>query len=227
MIPTPTTSHLSAVDFESVYEPAEDTFILLDALEQDADLLKGSRVCLEIGSGSGCVSAFLASICGPSSALYLCTDLNPHAARCTALTGQSNSVPLNPILTDLTSALLPRLTHAVDVLVFNPPYVETEDAEAFDAQEDGVIERAWAGGIGGMRVTNRLLEQVETLLSSRGVFYLVAVPENKPLQILEDMKQRDLHGEITLKRRAGREHLHILRFSRPEQSPTLLDEAAA
>lgn len=69
MIPTPITSHLSAADFENVYEPAgefasvscppitrltrivhsEDTFILLDALEQDAELLKGSRVCLEIG----------------------------------------------------------------------------------------------------------------------------------------------------------------------------------
>ncbi|TNY18315.1 methylase [Rhodotorula diobovata] len=216
MIPTPSTSHLSADDFESVYEPAEDTFVLLDALEQDSDLLKSSRVCLEIGSGSGCVSAFLGAICGPSSALYLCTDLNPHAARCTALTGQSNSVPLNPVLTDLTGALLPRLKHAVDCLVFNPPYVETDDDEAFQAQEDGVIERAWAGGVGGMRVTNRLLDQVETLLSPRGVFYLVAVPENKPLQILDEMRARGLHGEITLKRRAGREHLHILRFSRPE-----------
>ncbi|KPV73919.1 uncharacterized protein RHOBADRAFT_16454 [Rhodotorula graminis WP1] len=224
MIPTPTTSHLSAADFESVYEPAEDTFILLDALEQDAELLKGSRLVLEIGSGSGCVSAFLGAICGPSSALYLCTDLNPHAARCTALTGQSNSVPLDPVLTDLTSALHPRLEHAVDLLVFNPPYVETDDAEAFDAQEDGVIERAWAGGIGGMRVTNRLLEQVETLLSPRGIFYLVAVPENKPLQIIEDMKARGLHGEITLKRRAGREHLHILRFSRPAESHTAVDD---
>ncbi|GAA5903639.1 hypothetical protein JCM8208_003642 [Rhodotorula glutinis] len=226
MIPTPTTSHLSAVDFEDVYEPAEDTFILLDALERDAALLKGSRVVLEIGSGSGCVSAFLGAICGPSSALYLCTDLNPYAARCTALTGRSNSVPLNPILTDLTSALLPRLTHAVDALVFNPPYVETDDAEAVVAQEDGVIERAWAGGIGGMRVTNRLLEQVETLLSPRGVFYLVAVPENKPLQIIEEMKQRGLNGEITLKRRAGREHLHILRFSRPAPLHTPVDGAA-
>ncbi|BGP00499.1 Methylase [Rhodotorula toruloides ATCC 204091] len=217
MIPTPITSHLSAADFETVYEPAEDTFILLDALEQDAELLKGSRVCLEIGSGSGCVSAFLGAICGSSSALYLTTDLNPHACRCTLLTSTRNSVPLNPILTDLTSALLPRLTHQVDILVFNPPYVETEDEEVVEAQkEDGKrIEKSWAGGAGGMRVTNRLLEQVDTLLSDRGLFYLVAVPENKPLAIIADMQARGLEGEVVLKRRAGREHLHVLRFSRP------------
>ncbi|GAA5891477.1 hypothetical protein JCM6882_004484 [Rhodosporidiobolus microsporus] len=216
MIPTPLTNHLSATDFESVYEPAEDTFILLDALEQDAELLKGSTVCLEVGSGSGCVSAFLGAICGAASALYICTDLNPPSTRATILTARANSVPLNPLLTDLTASLLPRLTRQIDVLIFNPPYVETGDTEAEDAQREGVLERAWAGGEGGMRVTDRLLEQVETLLSPRGLFYLVAVPQNKPLKILAAMKARGLHGEITLKRRAGREHLHILRFSRPE-----------
>ncbi|GAA5991237.1 hypothetical protein JCM5350_005951 [Sporobolomyces pararoseus] len=214
MIPTPSTSHLKAVDFESVYEPAEDTFILLDGLEQDVELLKGSTICLEIGSGSGCVSAFLGSVCGSSSALYLCTDLNPHATRCTLETGVANKVPLNPILTNLTSSLLPRLTRQIDVLVFNPPYVETEDEEAYDAQFDGTIEKAWAGGESGMKITNKVLEQVELLLSERGMFYLVAIPQNKPLEILQQMKARGLEGEITLKRRAGREHLHILRFWR-------------
>lgn len=57
MIPTPDISHLKAKDYEHVYEPAEDTFALLDALEQDADQLKTSkpRICLEIGSGELCI----------------------------------------------------------------------------------------------------------------------------------------------------------------------------
>ncbi|KAL8277971.1 hypothetical protein RQP46_009603 [Phenoliferia psychrophenolica] len=217
MLPTPETGHLSKnIAFESVYDPAEDTFVLLDALELDAAHLKGSTLCLEIGSGSGCVSAFLGQICGPSSCLYLCTDLNPQAALCTLQTGQVNAIPLNPLISDLTSALLPRLAHSVDVLVFNPPYVETEMDEMTTAQELGKIDTTWAGGEHGMTVTNRVLHGglVETLLSDRGVFYLVTVQQNKPDQIILDMRQRGLVGEITLKRRAGGEHLQIIRFSR-------------
>lgn len=51
MIPTPDVSHLSKRDFLQVYEPAEDTFCLLDALEQDADQLRDAqpRLVVEIG----------------------------------------------------------------------------------------------------------------------------------------------------------------------------------
>ncbi|BGP57455.1 hypothetical protein JCM8202_002012 [Rhodotorula sphaerocarpa] len=221
MLPTPLTPHLAQPEFESVYEPAEDTFILLDALEQDAEHLRGSRVCLEIGSGSGCVTAFLSTICGPTSAIYLCTDLNPSACRSTALTALKNSHPsIEPLLTDLTASLLPRLRHNVDVLVFNPPYVETEDEEAREAQTEAErgIEKTWAGGSGGMRVTDRVLQQVKDLLSPRGAFYLVAVPENKPLEIIASMQARGLQGEVVLKRRAGREHLHVLRFRHDDRA---------
>lgn len=70
MIPTPDLSHLTSQDFDKVYEPAgiflnhclaqpsahvgliiEDTFLLLDALEQDESWLRSLRptICLEIG----------------------------------------------------------------------------------------------------------------------------------------------------------------------------------
>ena len=51
MIPTPALDHITKVDYEHVYEPAEDTFILLDAVEADfEDLREGKpRLCVEIG----------------------------------------------------------------------------------------------------------------------------------------------------------------------------------
>ncbi|XP_059919371.1 methyltransferase N6AMT1 isoform X2 [Gadus macrocephalus] len=100
--PTPLYAHAGRGRFEDVYEPAEDSFLFIDALERDADELQGlsPSVCLEVGSGSGVVSAFLASVVG-SSALYLCTDVNSLAASCTATTATCNNVALQPVITDL------------------------------------------------------------------------------------------------------------------------------
>ncbi|KAF9535479.1 S-adenosyl-L-methionine-dependent methyltransferase [Crepidotus variabilis] len=214
MLPTPDLSHLTKKDLEEVYEPAEDTFLLLDALEVDYDYLKGSKpsICLEIGSGSGCVTSFLGNIIG--STAYFCTDINPHACRCTQRTGKQNNVNIQVIHGSLASPLELRLASKVDVLLFNPPYVPTSDDEVGHAQSDGKIEGAWAGGSGGMQITNVMLSKVKNLLSPSGRFYLVALKENNVPGIIKLMREMyTLTGEIVLQRHAGREHLFILRFS--------------
>jgi len=217
MIPTPDLSHLTKEDYLHVYEPAEDTFILLDALEEDAEELRNSKplVCLEIGSGSGCVSSFVGSILGSSAALYLATDINPHACKCTQRTGARNKIPIQPILASLASPLSLRLRHAVDILIFNPPYVPTYSDEADIAQYHAGIGGSWAGGTDGMQVTTTLLQQIEDLLSPSGRFYLVAVKQNDVAGICKRMlDDYGLHSTTVLQRRAGREHLFIVRFSR-------------
>jgi len=217
MTPTPDLSHLNKQDYEHVYEPAEDTFILLDALEQDVEGLRvlSPRVCLEIGSGSGCVSSFVGSILGTSTILCLATDINPHACRCTRLTGRQNKTSIDAVNASLATPFVQRLRHAVDILIFNPPYVPTYADEADDAQQGADIQGAWAGGQNGMQVTDVLLDQVEDLLSPVGRFYLVAVKQNDVPAIRQRML--DTYGvtsEVVLQRRAGSEYLFVVRFSR-------------
>uniref|UniRef100_A0A8D0I1D3 Methyltransferase HEMK2 n=1 Tax=Sus scrofa TaxID=9823 RepID=A0A8D0I1D3_PIG len=101
--PTPEYGHVGRGVFSDVYEPAEDTFLLLDALEAAAAEFSGVEICLEVGSGSGVVSAFLASVIGPQ-ALYMCTDVNPEAAACTLETARCNKVHIQPIITDLVGS---------------------------------------------------------------------------------------------------------------------------
>jgi methylase of polypeptide subunit release factors len=57
-------------------------------------------------------------------------------------------------------AFTPRLHHQVDLLLFNPPYVPTEDEEARSAQSTHGIAGAWAGGLHGMALTNILLSRI-------------------------------------------------------------------
>lgn len=213
--PTPIYSHAGRGEFSDVYEPAEDSFLLIDALEKDAEMLYRRRpsVCLEVGSGSGVVSAFLASVVGPS-ALYICTDVNSAATKCTAKTASCNNVSLQPVVTDLVECLLPRLTGKVDILLFNPPYVVTPSGEVGSAG----IEAAWAGGKRGREVTDRFLPVVSKLLSKKGLFYLITIIENNPDEILSLLAQCGLSGEVCLSTRAGNERLSVLRFCWREQT---------
>ncbi|PPQ62786.1 hypothetical protein CVT24_000480 [Panaeolus cyanescens] len=183
MIPTPDLSHLKKQDYDQIYEPAEDTFLLLDALEEDGENLKASNpsICLEVGSGSGCVTSFISKIIG----------------------------------TAVHTAIVQRLSGKVDVILFNPPYVPTSEEEVIEAQKYGNIGGAWAGGADGMQVTDVFLGRVERLLSPSGRFYLVALKENNIPKICKDMADKyGLESKIVLQRRAGREHLFIICFTR-------------
>lgn len=167
------------------------------------------EICLEVGSGSGVVSTFLASLIGPQ-ALYMCTDINPEAAACTLETARCNKVHIQPIITDLVKGLLPRLKEKVDLLVFNPPYVVTPPEEVGSHG----IEAAWAGGRNGREVMDRFFPLAPDLLSPKGLFYLVIIKENNPEEILKTMMTRGLQGTTALSRQAGQEILSVLKFTK-------------
>ncbi|KAJ8084376.1 S-adenosylmethionine-dependent methyltransferase [Marasmius tenuissimus] len=189
MIPTPDISHLTVKDYDLIYEPAEDTFLLLDALEQDSDELKAlsPSTCLEIGQAIHPIGIMIIGL----------------------------SIPLDPVHTSFAHPLRSRLHHSVDIVLFNPPYVPTLTDEAIDAQDATNIVGAWAGGFDGMEITNKFLDMVEDLLSPKGRLYLVALKQNNIPEIQNRMlTSYGLHSEIVLSRRTGREHLFIVRFGR-------------
>ncbi|KAJ2307216.1 HemK methyltransferase member 2 [Coemansia sp. RSA 2706] len=211
-LPTPDTAHLGRSEYATVYEPAEDTYLLLDALENDRVELHSLQpsICVEIGSGSGCVSAFLGQVLDPTRCLIISTDINPAANRATReTTAKIPHATFEQCRTRFVHALDSRLRGNIDVLLFNPPYVVTPSAEIDVTAEAS----AWAGGRHGREVLDQLLPQISSLLSPNGRFYLVVIEENKPEEIIDILAQYGLEGKQVLKRRAGREHLSILRFA--------------
>ncbi|OCF71336.1 hypothetical protein I204_07963 [Kwoniella mangroviensis CBS 8886] len=216
-LPTPNIAYLTEEDYEHVYEPAaEDSFILLDALELDAQPIRDDQptICVEIGSGSGIASTFLSQLVGSSSSLVISTDINRYACGVTLRTAQANEISLNPILCHLLDPLFNRLKNNIDILVFNPPYVPTGMTELMDTQNQRDIGGAWAGGQDGMIITDVILDKLPELLSPIGKMYLVTVIQNKPLEIMRKMESKGLVCKEIIKRRAGRELLSVLRISR-------------
>ena len=61
MTDLPYLDHIDQSEFQYIYDPSDDTFLLMDTLYNDLPQIMASSpsICLEIGSGSGCVSAVL------------------------------------------------------------------------------------------------------------------------------------------------------------------------
>lgn len=212
----PSLDHFTATDFQNVYEPSDDTFLLCDALSADVDVLRQRRpsLCVEIGSGSGAVITHLASLVPESAALA--GDTNVAAAAASAATGAANAQRVESVVMDLLSALRPG---CVDVLVFNPPYVPTSDDELHDAEASRDISAAWAGGERGRRVLDRLLPALGAALSPSGLFYLLGVAENDPEEIAAELVARQgLQCQIIAERRAQNEKLFVMRCARARES---------
>jgi len=213
---TPYTTHISADEFRFVYEPAEDSFLLLDALEADLEYLKQKKpmVCLEIGSGSGILITALSKAL-PNSACFA-TDINIRACAVTKTTSDFNRAAVHTINMDLVSAFQPQ---SVDVLVFNPPYVVTPDdeitADTADEQEfnDRII-KSWAGGTHGRLIMDRVFNQLDSILSPDGIAYILIIEDNKPKEIIEDLKTLGLEAKIVAERRIRGEYLIILKIAR-------------
>lgn len=209
MLPTPLTSHVA---FDRVYEPAEDSYLLLDTLSStnevdflhqrfDPNISSPSPVVAEIGTGSGVIIAFVnahaGAIFGRSDILTLGLDVNIHA--CTATeetvriaedTTANHGTYIGNVVGDLTMSLRNGL---VDVLIFNPPYVPTSELPMLPGSEllpdlshernSYLLSLSYAGGEEGMETTKRVIDLLPQTLSSRGVAYILLCAQNKPEQV--------------------------------------------
>ena len=118
------------------------------------------------------------------------------------------------VLMDLASCFEARMAGKVDVLVFNPPYVVTDHDELCRAVRERDLAAAWAGGVDGTEVLNRLLPRLPELLSPKGVFYLVAIAENKPTEISKRLLKLGFAPKILLTTVAAQEKLLVIRYTR-------------
>lgn len=214
---TPYLTHITSEEFNYVYEPAEDSFLLLDALEADLALLIDAKpvVCVEIGSGSGVIITALAKSLQESTCFAV--DINPRACSITKRTAKFNEANLQVINMNLLNGFRP---NSVDILVFNPPYVVTTDEELI---EDGAagggafnvnIKQSWAGGVDGRRIMDKVFDRLDSILTKNGIAYVLVIEENKPLEIIRKLKKLNFNAAIVAERRIRGEHLLVLKIQR-------------
>ena len=177
---------------ESVYEPAEDSLLLLDALRSVS-----SRKVLEIGCGSG----FL-SLCLAKSNSVTAVDINPDAVRAAKGNAKRNSLRMECFQSDLFSSV----TGKFDVIVFNPPYLPQEPCEEGDA--------SYSGGESGRDVIGKFVKSCPAHLEEEGEVFVVVSSLTGIDEVVELFSQSGLGAEVVARQKIPWEELAVIRASR-------------
>ncbi len=142
---------------DKVYEPAEDTFLLAENL-----MAKKTDEVLEIGTGTGIISIITSKIAQQVIAI----DINKYAVECAKKNSEINQSNIDIRLGNFFN---PVKNQKFDLIIFNTPYLPTNEDERVDDE----LEAAWDGGKDGRVVINRFIEEVSKYLNAKGRIQMV------------------------------------------------------
>jgi len=184
-----------------VYDPAEDTFLLLDSLV----IHPGSSI-LEIGTGCG----LIALACAHKGFSVVCTDINPFAVELTRQNITRNQHLIKGSVEarqgDLFNVLASH--ERFHLIVFNPPYLPTSQEE----KKEGWFEVATDGGKDGLAVTRKFLHGVKPHLLKTGEAYFIFSSLADRLLLEEYMRNEGFSFTIAARRMFEGEELDVYRI---------------
>ena len=143
---------------DNVYIPAEDSYLLADNLE-----IKPGESVLEIGTGSGIVAMYASKLTDNITV----TDINFDACLLAEKNFKDNNIENIEIL--FGNLFEPVKNRKFDVILFNTPYLPTEEDEVLD----DTINYAFDGGLNGRKVIDLFLNEVSNHLNDGGIVQII------------------------------------------------------
>ena len=166
---------------DNVYIPAEDSYLLADNLE----IKKGQSV-LEIGTGSGIVAMYASRLTDNITV----TDINFDACELARKNFEDNGIENIEIL--FGNLFEPVENRKFDVILFNTPYLPTEDDEVLD----DTINYAFDGGLNGRKVIDLFLNEVGDHLNDGGIVQMIQSSLSGNEETLEKLDHLGFIAEI-------------------------------
>lgn len=181
--------------FDGVYEPHEDSYLLLDALQDEE--LDGKRVC-DVGTGTG----ILAAAAARKGAAVTAVDINPDALENARVNLEQAGIETVELV---RSDLFTDVSGAFDVIVCNPPYVPGE------AELGTREERAWQGGEKGRAVIDRFIDAAPDHLAPEGVVLLLQSSKNGVAESIGRFAEQGLDAQVVAEEKVPWERLVVIR----------------
>ena len=143
---------------DNVYIPAEDSYLLAENLE-----IRPGQSVLEIGTGSGIVAMYASRLTDSITV----TDINFDACLLAEKNFKDNGIENIEIL--FGNLFEPVENRKFDVILFNTPYLPTEEDEVID----DTINYAFDGGLNGRKVIDLFLNEVSNHLNDGGIVQMI------------------------------------------------------
>ena len=169
---------------DNVYIPAEDSYLLADNLE-----IKQGQSVLEIGTGSGIVAMYASRLTDNITV----TDINFDACELARKNFEDNGIENIGIL--FGNLFEPVKNRKFDVILFNTPYLPTEEDEVLD----DTINYAFDGGLNGRKVIDLFLNEVGNHLNDNGIVQIIQSSLSGNEETLEKLDQLGFVSEIAAK----------------------------
>ena len=160
---------------DNVYIPAEDSYLLAENL-----LIKEGQSVLEIGTGSGIVAMYASKLTDNITV----TDINFDACELARKNFEANGIENIEIL--FGNLFEPVKDRKFDVILFNTPYLPTEEDEVIDSN----LNYAFDSGLNGRKVIDLFLNEVSNHLYDGGTVQLIqsSFSDNgKTLDMLDEL----------------------------------------
>ena len=169
---------------DNVYIPAEDSYLLADNLE-----IKQGQSVLEVGTGSGIVAMYASRLTDNITV----TDINFDACELARKNFEDNGIENIEIL--FGNLFEPVKNRKFDVILFNTPYLPTEEDEVLD----DTINYAFDGGLNGRKVIDLFLNEVGNHLNDNGIVQIIQSSLSGNEETLEKLDQLGFVSEIAAK----------------------------
>lgn len=181
---------------ENVLIPQPDTEILVEEVIEIAKKVNGNLNILDICTGSGCIGISVAK--NIEKANIVMTDISKKALEIAKINYNKN-IEEEKIVKFIESNMFEKIEEKFDIIVSNPPYIETKTIECLEKEVQREPHIALDGGKDGLDFYRILVSESYEYLNDNG-YLCMEIGYNQKEAVIKLIKESRKYKEIYSKK---------------------------
>ena len=175
---------------ENVLIPQPDTEVLVEEVIKIAQIESKTKI-LDICTGSGCIGVSLAYYL--KNAKITMSDISKNAIEIAKKNAKENKVLEKTKF--IKSDLFESIKEKFDIIVSNPPYIETDVIKNLSKQVQNEPKIALDGGVDGLLFYRKLIKEAPNFLNDNG-YLCMEIGYDQKEKVIELAKQKESFSKI-------------------------------